>query len=138
MGLSSKLQTKLFPKIEILAVKFSLLIFISACITAVASIFATDLSSAQIGVAAGVATLNCLSWVAITLGLFTQNNLKILYFLVGVSFKTLVILLVVQQLKTGPAGYLYFQILILNAALFLLLILVCIFRKWLFEKNSAT
>lgn len=75
---------------------------------------------------------NFVAWVLLALGMLKQNNLKILYFLFGVSFKTLVILLVVQQLKTGGEGYLQFQVVIFFATLSIILLATAFSYKRMF------
>ena len=121
------MQTNSLPRLEILAAKISLLILSSAVIAAVVVrnfpwLFFTQVSREAIISAAALAALNSLSWVTICLGLFIANNLKILYFLLGSSFKTLVILLVVQQLKTGGEGYLQLQAVIYFLSLTIMLL----------------
>jgi hypothetical protein len=126
------------PKITILALKMSLLIVASSFLVTIPTFYFFRMSSTSLGISESVIAAvlsggNTISWAMISLGLLMPNRSKILYFLLGTSFKTLVILLVVHQLKTGPTGYLYLQVFTLIGSLFLLLLLASIFNRWLLK-----
>jgi len=93
------------------------------------------LGTNQILLATLFSCINTLSWVGIALGVFLKNNIRVLYFLSGMSFKTTFILLLVHQLKNGPQGFLHLQLVIVEGSLFLLLFIACIFRSWILKNT---